>query len=426
MALRAIFFADHVTTGRASPTPAALLRLYGMTMIERHLRTLAALGITEMTVIGSSDTGGDLIRHHLAQIMPTVTYLDTQDARWDRCRALGSDAPCLLITAHYLYDPRAFDAVIRSGPNTILVDSSGVSGSETGDSCGLALVDATCLARLRHIWVRSVELWMDLDTLARQGLCRRLDIRRLDPYLMHLRRSIPPFWLVVKSTQDVRIGETALIDAAQKGTLDLPAQFLHPPFENWIVWRLANTPVTPNQVTTVTNLLAFVVTGFLFAGALMPGLLIATLVGVLDGVDGKLARVTVRCSTFGDWFEHILDNVYELSWYWALGWALTRGADRTSLVLSGIMTLFYLLDRTATGTFRHMKGIELFDYTPVDRVFRWIGSRRNINAWVLLIGVLIHAPLDAFQVVTGWMVVTAVFHGWRAIQLLVLSELREG
>lgn len=424
MTIRAVIFADRPLPSPTSTTPAALLRLYGVTMLERHFRTLAALGITDVTVIGSPEAGGELVQQHLARIAPTVSYLDaeTPNVPRDHRRGPGSETLCLLITAHHVYDQRALDAVIRSGPNTILIDSSRASDSATDDGCGLALVDAPSWARLTKTGTRSAQLWASLDELGRRGECRRLNIHDLNPYIINLRRSIPPFWLAVTSTQEIRTGEAHLIDVAQKGTLDLPAQYLHPPLENWMVRRLAGTAVTPNQVTTVTNLIAFIATGFLISGALVPGLLIAALVGVLDGVDGKLARVTVRCSKFGDRFEHILDNVYELSWYWALGWALSgSGLHRMPLVLSGTMTVFYLLDRAATGLFKHVRGIELFDYAWIDRMFRRIGGRRNIYVLLLLVGVLMRTPLGALWAVSGWSVVTAVFHGWRAFRLLVLS-----
>ena len=86
------------------------------------------------------------------------------------------------------------------------------------------------------------------------------------------------------------------------------------------------------------------------------------------------------------------------------------------------MTLFYILDRAFTGGFKYFKHIELFDYAPIDRLFRQIGSRRNINIFMMIIGTAIQLPYSAFMVMVGWMMFTAVFHGGRAAWITLLSS----
>ena len=430
MELRAVIFSDHIKTTDAPPS--ALRRLYGVSIVERHIRTLASYGITDVIVIGATDSGGAYIQQHVTGLDATwiasaypVTYMDTNipPSEWTG----RSDHPCLLIDAHHIYDQRALDAIIQAGPNTMLVDTDDTQEDRTEALCNLAIVDAACLARLTENWTRSSTLWEALTILCRQGVCRRLNLHAINPYIVNLRRSIPLFCLSVTSPQDERTGEKYLIDAAQKGTLDFPAQYLHPPVENWMTRLVSHaTAITPNHVTTVTNFIAFVATGLIWVGALKLGLVLAVLVGVLDGVDGKLARVTVRCTKFGDRFEHILDNIYELSWYWVLGWMLSEnGTDHLPLLLSGIVTVAYLLDRAATGLFKHFRNIELFDYAPIDRYFRSIGGRRNIYVLVLLTGALVQAPFLAFQGIAVWSIVTALFHWLRAIWLFKQSSKEE-
>jgi len=43
----------------------------------------------------------------------------------------------------------------------------------------------------------------------------------------------------------------------EKGASDLLAYYVHQPLENRMVARLMHTPVTPNQVTIATNLIAY-------------------------------------------------------------------------------------------------------------------------------------------------------------------------
>jgi len=76
----------------------------------------------------------------------------------------------------------------------------------------------------------------------------------------------------------------------EKGASDLLAHYVHRPFENRIVLKLMNTSITPNQVTVMTNLLAYVVAALYFFGFLLLGSILSFVVGLMDGVDGKLAR----------------------------------------------------------------------------------------------------------------------------------------
>ena len=394
--------------------------IYGISLLERHLRVFASLGARQVTIVGSSTGRGLNIRvdgfdDRWYRELDAVDYVRTDECptRW----LPGKDETALVMDAGHLYDPRVLRAMIDGGPNRRAVDSA------VREPCRLLVADGDLLAGLTTSWTGSETLWSALDSV-QESTCPVFDLREMDPYIVDLRRSLPPWWLVVDSDLKIRRAEALLTDAAQKGTLDFPAEFIHPPLENLLTKWISASTVTPNQVTTLSILLAFLTTGLLAIGQmgtgyLAAGLVIAFIVGVLDGVDGKLARVTVRCTRFGDRFEHILDVVWELTWYWALGWMLSAGGEVVGpFVLAAVITVFYLFDKAATGMFKSRQGIELFDYAPVDRFFRRIGARRNTNVLLLLAGMTVGVLEVAFTCVAIWTVITAAFHWTRAIWLL--------
>ena len=410
-----VLFADTETS-----TGGAGRSVYGFPLLERHLRVFASLGARRITVVGPPGEREPEVRafgfdDRWFQEVQSVTCVgaDESPVRW----LSEKDEPVLVMDAHHLYDQRVLSAMIDGGPNRKSVDS------EARASCRLLVADAGLLEELTASWTGSESLWSRLDAMP-ESSCSTFDLRDMDPYIVDLRRSLSAWWLILDSDRKVRRAEALLIDAAQKGTLDFPAEFIHPPLENLLAKWISASSITPNQVTTLTVLLAFLGTGlmafgYLAAGYLATGLILAFVVGVLDGVDGKLARVTVRCTRFGDRYEHILDVVYELTWYWAIGWMLSgSGTVAGPFVLSTVITLFYLLDKSATGMFKSRQGIELFDYEPVDRFFRRIGARRNTNVLLLLGGTAIGLPEESFTFVAIWTVVTAAFHWTRAIWLL--------
>lgn len=394
--------------------------IYGFTLLERHLRVFASLGAARITVVGPPGDQKPDFRveafddRWFQDVLPiSCVRADEDPSAW----LPGKDEFVLVLDGHHLYDHRALEAMIAGGANRQAADSG------NRESCRLLAADAGLLEALTASWTGSDSLWSALDA-APDGTCPIFDLRDMDPYIVNLRRSLPAWWLVLDSDSKISRAEALLMNAAQKGTLDFPAEFIHPPLENLLTKWISVSAVTPNQVTTVSILLAFLTTGLLAAGYLaleyvVAGLIIAFIVGVLDGVDGKLARVTVRCTRFGDRYEHILDVVWELTWYLALGWMLSgAGATIGPLALGAVITLFYLLDKGATGMFKSRQGIELFDYAPVDRFFRRIGARRNINVLLLLVGTAAGMLEQSFTLIAIWTVITAAFHWTRAIWLL--------
>ncbi|RMH20637.1 MAG: CDP-alcohol phosphatidyltransferase family protein, partial [Gemmatimonadetes bacterium] len=237
----------------------------------------------------------------------------------------------------------------------------------------------------------------------------------LDPYLPDLRRSLRPYWSVVRSGVERRRAARAIMDSAQKGVLDLPARYLHPPFENFLAARLSATPVTPNQITVLTAILAFTATYLFATGGYGWALVLALVTNVLDGVDGKLARVKLKTSRFGDLLDHTLDVTFEFTWYLALGWGLSGGDLRAPLFLVGPALILVMLGtRAVSGVYKSLTGRQIHDHTAFDRAVRLVAGRRNIYVMLLLGGYLMDRMAEAFVLCLVWGIVTLAVYKVRA------------
>lgn len=71
---------------------------------------------------------------------------------------------------------------------------------------------------------------------------------------------------------------------------------------------LAPTPVTPNQVTAFTLLLALLAGSLLALGANIAGGILIQAVSVIDGVDGELARLKHAATRLGAVFDALTDR----------------------------------------------------------------------------------------------------------------------
>ena len=208
----------------------------------------------------------------------------------------------------------------------------------------------------------------------------------------------------------------------EKGASDLLAYYVHRPVENWITLRLMRTDVTPNQVTLMVNLLAYFAATLYFFGYLLQGSILSFIVGLLDGVDGKLARAKGQTTKLGK-MEHAFDLLFEFTWLISLALFLYRSTgDSSPLILSMFSILFISFYRYCYDTFSRTMGISLDIYGDFERVFRRIAGRRNLYNIHILIGVLLGFPLYSLMSIMTHAALTSIIYGWRTAKHLHAAD----
>jgi CDP-alcohol phosphatidyltransferase len=101
------------------------------------------------------------------------------------------------------------------------------------------------------------------------------------------------------------------------------ARLLFRPLSLPLTRLLARTPITPNQITTITMMMVAV--GLWLAARAEPaavvlGSLVILLSNYVDCCDGEIARLKVRSSRLGAWYDTIVDEVSSLGYMLVLGW----------------------------------------------------------------------------------------------------------
>ena len=95
-----------------------------------------------------------------------------------------------------------------------------------------------------------------------------------------------------------------------------------------LVKPLTRTPITPNQITSV-SLLCGVAGGVMLGmgGAAMGwGALLYVLAQFIDHMDGELARATGRTSVFGHYYDHVAGGIFEVVMFAGIGIGLQQTA----------------------------------------------------------------------------------------------------
>ena len=232
------------------------------------------------------------------------------------------------------------------------------------------------------------------------------------------RGDVPYHLLPIATDVDAEVGWRILLDYVDKRTKDLPAIYFDPWFENPLVRSFAATPVTPNQITLATTMLGFFVAWLFATGALRIGILLAIVVEVLDGVDGKLARIKHQTSKVGE-LEHVMDTLYELSWYLGLGWYLSSSGWPWVWPVAVALCCVDVADNLAYGLFSRRGGGNLDEASAFLTRFRLVAGRRNIYAWLCLPAIYGGLPQVGFGLAAAWAAFTAAVHWVLALCLPV-------
>ncbi|QPC45384.1 CDP-alcohol phosphatidyltransferase family protein [Kaustia mangrovi] len=236
-----------------------------------------------------------------------------------------------------------------------------------------------------------------------------------------LRKRETPYAMVVDETNRADV-EWRMFMGTYKGATDFITKHVWP-WPAFLATRwLAPTFVTPNMVTTVSAVL-MVAAFFLFLqGSWALGLVCAWGMTFLDTVDGKLARVTLTSSKWGDVFDHGIDLVHPPFWYVAWGLGLKAvGLAFAPATLFWVLTAIiagYVLQRVMEGVAIQFLKLEIHIWRRMDTLFRQITARRNPNLAILTVSALIGRPDWGLVAVAVWTVLCLVLHGLQLAQAL--------
>lgn len=87
---------------------------------------------------------------------------------------------------------------------------------------------------------------------------------------------------------------------------------------NPVVRTLVRHRVHPNIISTIGFLVTLAGAAIVFGRALVPGIVVVLLGGMMDILDGRVARETGLASKFGSFYDSTLDRVSEIVVYFSL------------------------------------------------------------------------------------------------------------
>ncbi len=176
---------------------------------------------------------------------------------------------------------------------------------------------------------------------------------------------------------------------------------------------LADFGVTPTMLT-ISSLLLVLMSGFVLSqNHMIIGGIFLLLGGLLDGIDGELARATNRTTNFGAFLDSICDHSGDFALSLGLLWLYLNNRASTEVVLIFI-ALFGSMLGSQVRSRAGMVGIETKEVGLVTRFERIL---------ILIVGLFIHSVTIALWILAVLNTIAAL---QRIIYVVHVSLLQKG
>jgi phosphatidylglycerophosphate synthase len=196
--------------------------------------------------------------------------------------------------------------------------------------------DTVLRARLGQVWHRLLP-----KRLITAGYHGDIEAAPLEP---------GEFLVPVTDAASSRAAEEQLLQSLLKATDGLISRTINRRISLRVTRALLETSLTPNQMTIVAALFgAAAIAGVLLGGArwFIPGALLLQAQSILDGCDGEISRLKYIRSRLGEWLDQIVDDMVNLGFFVATGWALQRAGWESAWAITLIGKVLHLIYQVA-------------------------------------------------------------------------------
>ena len=255
-----------------------------------------------------------------------------------------------------------------------------------GVDCGVFLCSPMIFEAIRT----ALSQGKDALTDAVKILCRTNKVRSSD--------LTGVIWIDIDTPENLRSAKKMLLVSLKKKTDGVVAKEINRRISLQISRFLCRFKINPNFISIFCFLLG-VLSGMLFVfQSFVLGGITAQIVSVLDGVDGEIARFTMRESRYGSFLDSILDryadafiilgmtySVYALEgkfWIWLVGCVALIGSPMSMLVRE---------------KYHAMTGHTYF--LEYDKRSRFIPATRDVRLFIVMLGGILNQVLIALVVI---------------------------
>jgi choline kinase/phosphatidylglycerophosphate synthase len=392
----------------------ALLRLGGLSLVERAVRTLLAGGLERVLVVVGHDAGP--VAATVCRLAPgrvRTVYAD----RWRDGNggslaavqgALAGEALFVLLTTDHLFGEGALEGLLAAGGPAVLVDPAPDRAAWL-EGCRVRVVDGQAVAFGKDLDKPAIDCGAFLlppEVFDCQRQAAAEGDHTLAGAVTRLARARPLravplpagcWWQDVDTPEDARAAAVALRRSLGKDTDGPVSRLVNRPLSTRVSMALAPLRPAPDLVSLVALGLGLAGAALLGAGRGLLGALLVQAASVTDGVDGEVARLQLRGRPQGALLDGVLDRVADAAILAGLGlWALAGHDARTVLVLTVAAAAGALLSMATKD-----RAAALGLASAPERALGWLLGGRDGRLLLVAVGALLAAPVAALAAVTA-------------------------
>jgi choline kinase/phosphatidylglycerophosphate synthase len=320
----------------------ALVRVGGLSLVERAVRSLLRLGLEEVVVVVGHEAGPvsavvNRIAPGRVRAVLAERWEDGNGASLSAAEPILADEPIfIVVTADHVFGDGSLAPLMRAGRPAVLVDhpepTAWAEGTrvrlqedhavafskDLGDpsiDCGAFLLTPAVFAAQRDAASRGDHSFSDAVTTF--AASRPLAAIPLPP---------GAWWLDIDTPEDLRAASRTMRRALAKPGDGPVSRYLNRPVSTRLSMAVAPLRIHPDVISAAASLTGLAAAWLLGIGAGVVGAILTCLTSILDGMDGEAARLQERATPRGALLDGVLDRLTDAAIVTGLSvWAIRDG-----------------------------------------------------------------------------------------------------
>jgi len=390
----------------------ALLRLGGLSLVERAVRSLLAAGLERVLVVVGHDAGPVATvvgRFGRGQIRAVYAdrWADGNGASLATVQGEVQGHPLfVLITADHVFGEGGLERLLAAGEPAVLIDPA-PDRPAWAEGTRVRVVEGAVVAFGKHLDEPAIDcgaFLLPAEVFDRQRQAATEGDHTLAGAVTRLAQTRPLlavalpagcWWQDVDTPQDARAARVALRRSLGKDTDGPVSRWLNRPLSTRLSMVLAPLRPAPDLVSLLAFALGVAGAALLAAGQGLAGGVLAHASSVADGVDGEVARLQLRGGPRGALLDGLLDRVGDAAILAGVGlWALDGHDARGVLVLTVAAATGALLSMASKD-----RAAALGLPPAPERALGWLLGGRDGRLLLVAVGAVLGAPLAALAAV---------------------------
>ena len=218
------------------------------------------------------------------------------------------------------------------------------------------------------------------------------------------------FWTDVDVPEDIKKAKDLIVKTSVKGVGDgFISRYLNRKISTRVSSLLVDY-ITPNQITVITFLLGIFSALLNFISVPLAGIMYQ-ISSILDGVDGEIARASMKTSRFGGYVDSILDRYVDFTFLLLLAYVTIK--EPIWWIIVKIAIFGSVMVSYSTECYRAVYGKSIYEEIPA---MRYLIGKRDERAFLTMLFCLIgeiKALFVLLAVLTNLRVALTVWLVWK-------------